>query len=146
MIRLVVAMYLMIVAAAGPTACCCTLTRLTTRLASVGSPAATKSTSCCHTPVNKDSKGKPDERSPADRPDCPCKQGGGCEVVALPAPLDEALDSSARVASQFQFLSAILPDQALTLACASSASRGGSLPARGTSTDDLLYTFHMLRC
>lgn len=143
MLRLAVAMYLMIVAAAGPATCCCTLTRLTP----IGSQAATKPASCCHASAGKESKGKPDERSPADRPDCPCKQGGGCEVVALPTPPDEALDSSARVApSPFHFFFSILPDPAVSLALASSASRSGSPPARGTSTADLLYAFHMLRC
>ena len=54
MFRIVVAVYLMIVSVVGPAACCCTLTRLTDRLAQTQSdtsqpaPPQPAPASCCH--------------------------------------------------------------------------------------------------
>lgn len=151
MFRLVVAMYLVIVTAAGPAACCCTLTRLTTRLASSTSPTVPSSPSCCHhAPVSKDSKDKTERPSPAgcpDAPGCPCRQSGGCEVIALPASHDEARESSSRAASsQFHFFLSVLPDQFVPLTCLPSVYREGLTITPTLSTDDLLYAFHILRC
>ena len=143
MLRIVVAIYLMIVAAANPATCCCTLTRLTTPLVPVTTPAIPKAPSCCHC---TESQQAPDQSVPSERPAprCPCKQGGGCEVVALPAPLHEALDSSRAAAEVSDIVLSILMIQNCPLAHAAPVFREAS--ARGVSTGDLLYTFHRLRC
>jgi hypothetical protein len=147
MFRLVVATYLMLVTAVGPMACCCTLTRLTQRLAPAESAAPEAPAGCCHhAPPSTAPAEKGDRPSPADAPGCPCKQGVACDVVALPAVPDEAVEGPSRAAPAGDGLPlVILPFQA--------PSAGGSFVSHATpglgasvSTDDLLYAFHILRC
>ena len=144
MFRIVVATYLMIVAAAGPTACCCTLVRLATRHLPSPAPAVPTPAPCCHhAPPAQQSKDEP--RRPA--PGCPCKQAGGCEGVALPAAPDEALEASTRVGSGlFFFHLAIRLDRVALPNCGPSGFREGVGTSSRAISDQLLYTFHMLRC
>ena len=144
MLRLVVAIYLMIVAAANPATCCCTLTRLTTRLVPITSPVVPKAPTCCHCTESEALAETSDQQKPSDRPGCPCKQGGGCEVIALPASLHESLDSSRASAEPFDIFLALPLDQGISLVHASSVFREGS--AHGLSADDLLCGHHRLRC
>src|SRR5437016_2588398 len=102
MFRLVVALYLMIVTAVGPAACCCTFSRLTARSAdkpSTPAPRPAPASCCCHgseqpAPADAPKRPRPPERR--DSPGCPCKQAVGCEVVGLPATHDEVLETSVR--------------------------------------------------
>jgi hypothetical protein len=146
MFRLVVAMHLMIVTAVGPAACCCTLTRFTTKHMSSTSSGVPAPAPCCHhTPPSKGAKDDSERRPNA--PGCPCKQAGGCEVIALPTALGEALESSNRAASGlFHFHLANLLDQVVLPTGGSSVFREGVGTASCTTTDNLLYAFHMLRC
>lgn len=151
MLRLVVATYLMMVTAAGPAACCCTIARLAERFSSPAPSSPPKAGGCCrHGPVSPGQDETARHPSPSDHPSapgCPCKQGGECEVAALPAAPDEARESSARAAIAAPFsLLAVPSDQLTPAGCGLPVFRGP--PARGpsVSTDDLLYAFHMLRC
>lgn len=147
MFRIVVAFYLMIVTAVGPAACCCTLTRSTTKFmpSTSSAPPTPAPCGCCPTPPNTDSQDEPTRRCP-DAPGCPCKRADR-EVLALPAAPQEALDASARDASgPFHFYSAILLDQVVSPVCGSSVFREGVGTPSSATTDNLLYAFHMLRC
>lgn len=151
MLRVAAAVYLMLVTAAGPAVCCCTLARLTTRLASSTSVAVPKPASCCHHgragKGSKDRTDRPCSPGTPEAPGCPCGHAGRCEVIALPAAQDEMLQSSARAASgQYHFFPAILATEAVPPACVSSVFRGGFALPSSVSTDDLLYAFHILRC
>lgn len=149
MLRIVAALYLMIVTAAGPAACCCTLTRLTARFAPAA-PTVPQAPACCHhTPAGQDSTGGTGRHGPSDCPDgpgCPCKEGGLHRAEALPSAQDEAHHFLARISSTLLDYQVALPlDQVAEWAAASSFFRDGAT-ALPLSTDDLLYAFHILRC
>src|SRR5262245_42390425 len=102
MIRLVVALYLMLVMAVGPAACCCTFSRLTDR--SAARPAApaeqpVPASGCCdgaQRPAPADVPECPASPDRGDSPRCPCKQAAGDVVVGLPGAHDEAQEVSLR--------------------------------------------------
>lgn len=147
MLRLVVATYLMIVTAAGPAACCCTITRLTERLACPSS--APKAGGCCQGaggPVQDEGPRHPSPSDDRGAPGCPCKEGGKSEAAALPAAPGEGPEAPAWSALSAFSLLAVPSDQLTPAGCDRPAFRGP--PARGPSVgpDQLLYAFHMLRC
>src|SRR5262249_29129757 len=133
MFRLAVALYLVIVTAVRPAACCCTFTRLAVRASD--EPAAPRSacSSCCqhgqegrqppaHAPAPP---GAPRGTRPSapDRPGCPCKQAAS-EFVGLPAAHDEAQEVSLRaVLGEFFTPSVALWTPTPTAAPATPASR-----------------------
>src|SRR5262245_59418712 len=131
MFRLVVALYLMLVTAAGPATCCCTVMRLATR--SAEQPSATAApqeqpaapASCCHQctrgedpPGSPTNPATPGHHQRPDSPGCPCKQTSGCEIVGLPpASNDEAQQASLRGAAlaEWSCPSALLSSQTATV-------------------------------
>ncbi len=150
MLRVVVAIYLMLVTAVGPAACCCTLARLTERLTPSSPSQAPKVPSCCHGGPRSEPPGKkapsPSPRRP-DSPECPCKQAGERELLALPAAHDEALESAARATIEsFGFRSILPADHTVPPAWGLSVFRERPAAGPAVSTDDLLYAFHILRC
>lgn len=151
MLRLAVALYLMIVAAVGPAACCCTFARLTQRFTTPATSPVSHAPSCCHrgsadrvpdkTPADPDSPDRPDS------PGCPCKEAGRTDLAALPAANDEARDIFLRVAVGEPLVPlALLCAQAIPSASGSPVFRESADLGPSISTDDLLYAFHMLRC
>lgn len=153
MLRLVVATYLIIVTAAGPAACCCTVTRLAARLGSSAPSSPPKPGGCCgHTPAGPghEDKARQPGPPPSDHPNspgCPCKQGGECEVFALPAAPDEAYESSARAATWAPFPPlAVASDHCNPALCVLPVFWGARSARPSVSADQLLYVFHMLRC
>lgn len=154
--RVVVALYLVIVTAAGPWACCCTFARLTARVAPIASndqSPTPKPQSCCH---HQPQRGNDQDSAnqPTPKPhgplssDCPCKQGGECTSHALALPHDESRDGTMRALTG-EFASALSGTQAVHhvptphgVLPSSREYAGGSF----LSTDDLLHVLHMLRC
>jgi hypothetical protein len=150
MFRLLVALYLMIVAAVGPATCCCTFTRLMYRYTQAPSSPDEQPPSCCqHGPRSQPSAEIPEQHSPGcpDSPGCPCKQAGACSAVALPAGHDEAREVSLRGALVEFFCESGFSSSSFTPpASASPVFRESSVLGPSVTTDELLYAFHMLRC
>jgi hypothetical protein len=145
------ALYLMIVTAVGPAACCCTFTRLAGRL--TDEPPAPRSAcpscSCCQhgQEESQPAAEAPERRSPPQAPDspgCPCKQAAQ-EVVILHA-AEEAQEVSLRLAAGESFCPALVHWTAPVPAAATPAFRESAASRPSVSTDDLLYACHILRC
>src|SRR5262249_12821956 len=142
MLRLAVALYLMIVTAVGPAACCCTATRPTSRPGD--QPPAPQSTphSCCHHghkgPPPARAPARPSSQAPPTPPACPCKQTSGSGIAGLAA-ADEAQEVSLRVALGDLFIQ--VPGLWAPPAPASATPASSQPVASGPSvtTDDLLY-------
>ena len=148
MLRWAFAIYMVLVTAAGPGLCCCSLSHL------FASPATSQTTApadlppCCqHTSGGQESQGHggcPREKQGDDRhkPGCPCRQ-----VEAKPAALPE---QAVELPDQSQFAS---PFSAPSLAVAFDAllgvKGGHALPGGGPpflTAHDLLHVHHQLRC
>ncbi|MFO0842316.1 MAG: hypothetical protein U0797_07930 [Gemmataceae bacterium] len=151
--RFVVALYLVIVTAAGPWACCCTFARLTARL-SAATPhdhVTAKAHSCCK-PQGQERAGADPASEPARQrhgplsPDCPCKQGSECSSQALALTHDESRSDTLRaLAAEF-----VSPSGGSQLSQPAPAPHAVLPPSwahpGGLSTDDLLHVLHMMRC
>lgn len=154
--RVVVALYLVIVTAAGPWACCCTFTRLTAKVASANAGAPTSSTthSCCkkHQVPNR-SEGSSEDKAPS-RPnhplghDCPCKQSGECASTAFAPTQDESRDGAMRaLAGEFDATVGYLhPSHLAPTPHAVWPSSWVRHDGSFLSTEDLLHVLHILRC
>ena len=147
MFRLAVALYLMIVTAVAPAACCCTFTRLAPRPAE-GPTAPPSAPACC---CEHDHESRPPAEPPCrpsppsvpSSPDCPCKQA---VQDALTLPADEAQVLSLRIAAGEFVCPALVHWAVPVTATATPALRESDAPGPSFSTDDLLYACHVLRC
>lgn len=154
--RLVLALYLVIVTAAGPWACCCTFTRLTAKVASanVVSLPSSNTHSCCkkHQAPGR-SEGGPGGKAPAQPTnpfggDCPCKQSGECVSAALAITHDESRDGAMRaLTGEFDAISGgLLASHLAPTPHAVWPLSWGRHDGSLLSTDDLLHVLHILRC
>lgn len=148
--RLALALYLMIVTAAGPWACCCTLARLATKLSakSTSDAAPAESHSCCKQKAPRVPSPEEHDRKDPGRSDCPCKQAGDCSSHLIATSHDESRDATLRVlagaaASLFSPEFSVLTGAAHAALPSSGAPRGS---LSSLSKDDLLHVHHMLRC
>jgi hypothetical protein len=148
MIRGALAVYLMLMAAVGPRACCCTTVRLAARLFSSARPTAP---SCCQ---NKAAAGRekqapthcPSRPHSPSRPGCPCKEGSVFEVGALPPSPEDTAGASGRPIAGERLLPTALPANGLSLHPGGPAACP-VLPAGAfLSTHDLLCVHHVMRC
>jgi hypothetical protein len=146
MIRVVLAVYLALVSAVGPWACCCAPARLASRLFAPSSPGASP---CCghkasaDRPAQAPAPCRDGPRSPL-RPGCPCKEGPVLEAVLPPSSGDTAA-AALRLTGEWPSAPA-------------GPGLGSPLPAGGPaawpwfaappflSTHDLLCVHHVLRC
>jgi len=151
MIRLAVALYLMVVTAAGPWLCCCTFTRLASRAvpepSSHKSPPPPQPCSCCQHPHQQESP-DPAEQTPHRplSPDCPCKQGATCEAQALPQAPRESLDNPLRASGWTDWQSVFQQPSVFALPAPWPVPVGDRSVVPFLSADDLLHLLHILRC
>jgi hypothetical protein len=147
MLRCAFAIYMVLVTAAGPGLCCCSLTHLFA--AHAGPRTATPDLpSCCqHSSDGEDHQGQgscPVEKKRDDRkqPGCPCRHVEA-KPAALPARAVELPDSS-QAASPFFAPYAVVAFGGFLGVSGVTAWTGGPRPF--LTADDLLHVHHQLRC
>jgi hypothetical protein len=150
MLRWAFAIYMMLVTAAGPGLCCCSLTHLFAAHAdrpAVPAAPADLPPCCQHTSAGQDHQGQggcPREKQGDDRhkPGCPCRQVEA-KLAALPEQAVELPDQSQFVSPfSVPYLAAALDGH---IAPSVSAAWPGGPPPFLTA-DDLLHVHHQLRC
>lgn len=150
-LRIGLAIYLMIVMAAGPWLCCCAVRGAP---ATAQKPATPAKAGCCHRhapakPQSPVSNQAEDTHSPAKRhsptsPGCPCQ--GDREPQWMAVPETSVAGPDLRLAGPDADLFAIvLPlESHISTTDSTSASRAGRMPF--VTSRDLLRVFHILRC
>lgn len=152
MFRLAVALYLMVMTVAGPAVCCCSLPRLTARSGEQPSAppcSAPASCPCCPHSHDEQPADAPEQPSPPASPDgpgCPCKQAVDSQIAGLPVSLDEAQEFTQRIALGESFCLCLALWAPIVPATVSSVFRESAPAGPSVSTDDLLYSHHVLRC
>ena len=147
-----VAIYLMLVALAGPGLCCCTTMRLWAKCSHQRQPGHAENQAepashrgCCH--HHSTGKSSPQPQPPHDSPACPCKEHRSIPVALLATDLD--------FANQFKPSQAFqgLMEMATSVPTAAMLSANGTaqLPGEGLSSPyltprDMLRALHILRC
>lgn len=145
----VLATYLVLAMAAGPTLCCCSLTRLMGSLQQADDRGDFAAKSCCRTqtmpsaPTPGDSAGEGDSApAPPQKPDCPCKARWQAAAAVAPEPPVPEPDQVRLVLLElipFAFSLSVQSDRM-------TPSAGGDPPPRFIAARDLLHAHHLLRC
>ncbi len=148
MFRLGLIIYLVIATVAGPSLCCCSTTRL---FASGGSPATHDAppepapTSCCPHCTPPHQEKAPVEQDYPHRPQCPCKQHNSQQVLST-SEIDGSSALSFRLAASDWVVLPLFTAPPLTTLQAAVTAVGDRLLLPFLSTQDLLFSHHLLRC
>jgi hypothetical protein len=148
MLRLAFAIYMVLVMAAGPNLCCCSLTHLFAGHADEKSPRP-PAPACCQSECGgEDAEHQGlDGNCPREKKDCPHKPGCSCrEDARRPALVDRPVETP----DQFQASSSLpvsMPPASLdALSGVNGVAALPGDPPPFLTADDLLRVHHQLRC
>jgi hypothetical protein len=155
MFRIGLALYLVLVMAVGPALCCCTTQHIVANLAGAGGGKKAQQGSgqhaCCHHQTSGSQhrerpQGSGSPGQPAPSP-CPCNEQGShfMPLLADDAGAAQQFQAKQLLHGTCQFLP-ILPEslQLLLSGILGAFDEATALPF--LTAQDILYTFHMLRC
>ncbi|MBA4066933.1 MAG: hypothetical protein C0501_25145 [Isosphaera sp.] len=156
MLRRLLAIYMTLVLAAGPTLCCCTTVYAADPQTPRGpaSPSSERTPSCCkdYRPANSEdasgeTRGVGGKSRPAPKPgkhQCPCKDRSGKQTLDQPSSSPTAQDVARLLTTTLLFVVALTADPAVDPDLDSGG--GSSPPAHRLTSWRLLQAHHMLRC